>query len=119
MPAGIASRDRRKWGANVIDGDKNEEDGKLVEGLLPWRGGDLSTLSFLLDRKLGLIPCFPAAYERENLGITFLGKFLHHTGARAFVRSGTVEDNRFVFWILRGPFVDGLRVFSQCPFDFR
>src|SRR3990172_6293903 len=64
---------------------------------------------FLLDRVIGLRPFFPSTLESLCIE-PFCNQFFRHTGARAFIRSGAVENYLLVFWQSLRPGINGLRI---------
>lgn len=47
--------------------------------------------------QLCILPCIEPTLECPGLSVSTFSKFLRQTGARSFVRSSAVSDDRFVF----------------------
>lgn len=58
---------------------------------------------FLFNRIAGRLPFFPSAHQDVDLGESHFDQLPCHTGTGAFVFSGAVKNNLFVFGIILGP----------------
>jgi hypothetical protein len=67
---------------------------------------------FFFYRILGRIPFVPATFENFDILETCACELPRYTGAGSFVRSGAVENNRFVLRIFGNPLRD---FFRQLP----
>lgn len=90
----------------------------MLQDIRPILGSGNGSFSFL-DEVIGILPFVPTALQCMNIRVAFIHELLRHTGASPFLRSGTVEDKRFVLRIFCHPFLHLMRLFSDGVFDFQ